>query len=180
MERKVELKVTGPGQIPNKAYGDDCGMDLFTFCEEPTDQESFAAIARNVWADIIFRNPDRHYHFDNYDRWRYAVPPNGFVDVDCGIEIQLPEGVWGLITGRSSAVRKKGLLIPNGIIDTGYRGRLFMPVQNLSGVTQLIEPGERIGQLVLMQNMSLGVEIVRVETLDPSERGDKGRGSTGK
>lgn len=179
-ERKVILKVAGPGLEPHRSYDDDCGLDLYTHCAEPTNEDEFRDIATKIWADIFYKNPDDLCTLSNFSRWQYRVMPHSFVDIDCGINIELPEGLWGLITGRSSAIRKKGLLIPNGIIDTGYRGRLFMPVQNMTSHSVVIEPGERIGQLILMQNISLGVQIERVEQLAPSARGEQGRGSTGK
>lgn len=149
-EKHIELKVVG-APLPTKGYDDDCGFDLYC-------------------------------HIDK-DRWMGGTQGVGrgeFADIDCGVAIELPPGIWGLITGRSSAIRKRGLLVVNGIIDTGYRGRLFMPVINMGQNPVFIEHGERIGQLILMQNMSLGVEIRAVDFLSPSARGEKGFGSTGK
>jgi len=135
------------------------------------------------------QTPTRTYPDDcGMDLYTYVSPqppqnvvvyPGNFLDIDCGVSIELPPGVWGLITGRSSAIRKKNLLIVNGIIDTGYRGRLFMPVLNVGKTPQPIQHGERIGQLILMQNVTLGYDIRRVDFLSPSERGEKGRGSSG-
>lgn len=101
------------------------------------------------------------------------------VDVPCGIAIQLPDWAWGRITGRSSTMRKRGLLVNEGIIDTGFRGELFVCVTNMDSTPTTIEPGERIGQLILHANDSAAVRPVQVQDLVASERGTNGFGSTG-
>lgn len=102
-----------------------------------------------------------------------------FVDVPCGISVQFPPGVWGMITGRSSTLRKRGLLVAQGIIDQGYRGPLYAGVKNLSGSVQEIAAGERIAQLIPFPVLADGLSFVRVERLDPHARGAQGFGSTG-
>jgi dUTP pyrophosphatase len=101
-----------------------------------------------------------------------------FVDVPCGIKIELPEGVWGLITGRSSTLRERGLLVTQGIIDNGYRGWIFAGVQNLSETVVDIKQGERIAQLIL--HPIIAPEPKLVETLSESDRGTNAFGSSGR
>lgn len=108
------------------------------------------------------------------------IPPGEFVDVPCGVSAQLPDWSWGLIIGRSSTLRKRGLLVSPGVIDAGWRGELFAGVQNLSGTeTVVVKRGERIAQLIVMMNGTRLVEIERVDELAPGSRGDHGFGSTG-
>jgi dUTP pyrophosphatase len=63
------------------------------------------------------------------------------------------------------------------VIDSDYRGEIIVALHNDSNKIQLIEPGERIAQLVIMPYLS--VEFEESEQLNMTQRGDKGFGSTG-
>jgi len=65
-----------------------------------------------------------------------------------------------------------------GIIDSGYRGRIMVPVDNRSNEDYIIKPKQRLFQLVHPTLKPISIEIV--EELDDTERGDGGFGSTGK
>lgn len=106
-----------------------------------------------------------------------AIPIGGFADVPCGVRVQMPRGVWGRITGRSSTLRRRRLLVAEGVIDNGYRGELFCGVQNLGDEKAVVEAGERVAQLLLHNDINL--RTVRVEELGESVRGEQGFGSTG-
>jgi len=106
------------------------------------------------------------------------IEPGQYVDIHTQVEgTQLPAGYWGLITGRSSALRKWRLHIPMAIIDPGWRGPLFVGVWNLGGNPVTVKPGDRLGQLILIPNNPAPVEIVK--TVDHHPRGLKGFGSSG-
>lgn len=106
-----------------------------------------------------------------------VIESGEFVDIPCGVSVQLPDWAWGLITGRSSTLRKRGLLVSQGVIDAGYRGPLFAGVWNLTSADEFVRKGERIAQLIVHRRES--VELVRVAELAPSLRGTSGFGSTG-
>lgn len=103
-----------------------------------------------------------------------------FVDIPCGVSIELPYDCWGMIVGRSSTLRRRRLLVNQGIIDQGYRGPLFAGVWNLGEEVAIVEEGERIAQLIPMPLTSMMLSVVRVAELTPSLRGTKAFGSTGK
>lgn len=107
------------------------------------------------------------------------IPVDGFADVPCGIRVQLPEGYWARITGRSSTIRKRSLHVAEGIIDNGYRGELFCAAWNLGERVATIKRGERIAQLILHQLDREGIELVEADELEASIRGENGFGSTG-
>ncbi len=107
-----------------------------------------------------------------------------FVDVPCAIQVALPTGVWARITGRSSTLRKRNLLVAEGIIDNGYRGLLYSGVYNLGVDTAVVRKGERIAQLILHTNTSseyvpVEVDIGLFDRIPGDSRGEAGFGSTG-
>lgn len=108
-----------------------------------------------------------------------VVNPGEFVDIPCGVRAQLPDWSWGLITGRSSTLRKRGLMVNQGVIDAGYRGPLFAGVWNLTDEPVKVERGERIAQLLILHNGTRLVEVEQVDRLDVGTRGENGFGSTG-
>lgn len=127
--------------------------------------------------------PSRGYRddagLDLYVADNYLIAPKQFMDLSCGISMQLPERHWGMITGRSSTFRKKGLLVHTGIIDTGYRGPLFAGVWNTRGESVEVKKGERIAQLLMFYNTTMHYHPEHVPELGPSQRGANGFGSTG-
>ena len=118
--------------------------------------------------------------FDLYVAEKATFLPGEFRDVPCGVAVELPPGVWGMITGRSSTVRTRGLLVTQGIIDTGYRGPLFAGTHNLSAYEEVtVEEGERIAQLILFPNLADVFSPMKVTELNASPRGTNGFGSSG-
>lgn len=122
---------------------------------------------------------DLHYHGDAALR----VEPGDHVYVSAGIHLQMPDGMWAMVVGRSSAYNR-GLLVNTAIIDAGYRGEIGAHVRNIGHSDQKIAVGERVAQLVPMPLLGgwpgLEVRQVAMEDLGPSSRGDRGYGSTGR
>jgi dUTP pyrophosphatase len=117
--------------------------------------------------------------FDLYCDENIVIGPSTFVDVPLGVAIKVPEGTWGLLTGRSSTLRKHGLMVAQGVIDCGYTGPLFAGVWNMTDKPIQIERGMRLVQYILIHNASLNVEAQEVDELPQTERGDSGFGSSG-
>lgn len=110
------------------------------------------------------------------------IGPHGFNDVACRVRVALPEGVWGLILGRSSTLRKRRLLVATAVIDQGYRGELFVLVQNTTPGSVMVKAGERLAQLIPLPLLTPEIKVrllTDLEDLPESDRGDKGFGSTG-
>lgn len=125
------------------------------------------------------RGYDDDAGFDLYVSATTSIPPGSFVDVPCGVKADLPEGCWGLITGRSSSLRKHGLLVSNGIIDNGYTGPLFAGTQNLTTHEVVINQGDRIAQLILLPTVAIDYRATWGE-VSTKQRGERGFGSTGR
>ena len=100
--------------------------------------------------------------------------------VPTGIRIALPEGWEGQVRPRSGLALKQGLTMLNspGTIDADYRGEVKVIMINLSQETVIIEPGQRIAQLVVSPTWQAVFHWVN--ELSESERGSGGFGSTGK
>ena len=99
--------------------------------------------------------------------------------VPTGLYIALPEGTEAQVRPRSGLAAKHGITVLNtpGTIDADYRGEIKVILVNLSNEAFTINPGERIAQMVVARYEK--VEWDEVETLDATERGAGGFGSTG-
>lgn len=98
--------------------------------------------------------------------------------IHTGVHIQLPEGYEAQVRGRSGLNRNHGIVVPTGTIDADYRGDIGVVVYNLSREPYIIRPGDRIAQLVICPVIQ--ADWQQVESLDETDRGDGGFGSTGK
>jgi dUTP pyrophosphatase len=99
--------------------------------------------------------------------------------VPTGLFIELPEGYEAQIRPRSGLAAKKGIGLVNspGTIDADYRGEIGVIVVNLSNEDFTIENGERIAQMVIAKHEVASWQ--EVESLNESDRGSGGFGSTG-
>lgn len=100
--------------------------------------------------------------------------------IPTGIAISIPRNTVAVLSARSGLSYKKGITAANGIgvIDSDYRGEIFFSAINLSSEPYTVEPGERIAQLMLMPVYTMS--LTEADTLDETERGEGGFGSTGK
>ncbi len=99
--------------------------------------------------------------------------------VACGFSLELPLGFEAQLRPRSGLAMRHGLTLPNspGTIDADYRGEVKVILLNCGQEAFVIEPGMRIAQMVVMPVPA--VEVVVVEELTESDRGQGGFGSTG-
>jgi dUTP pyrophosphatase len=102
---------------------------------------------------------------------RYAIPT--------GLRVAIPDGWEGQIRPRSGLALRQGLGMPNspGTIDADYRGELKVLLINLGPEPIEISRGMRVAQMLITPAPQ--AEIVLVEDLDQTERGESGFGSTG-
>ncbi len=108
-----------------------------------------------------------------------VIPAGERRDVGTGLAFAIPEGYAGFVHARSGLAFKHGIMITNapGLIDSGYRGEVRVSLFNSGSEPFAIEVGDRIAQLVIQ-----AVEVPVFEeapTLDDTERGAGGFGSTG-
>lgn len=100
--------------------------------------------------------------------------------VPTGLYIELPEGYEAQLRPRSGLAFKHGISLPNtpATIDSDYRGEIKIALINLSNENFTVKTGERIAQMVIAKHEK--AELIQVETLNETKRGEGGFGSTGK
>jgi dUTP pyrophosphatase len=100
--------------------------------------------------------------------------------IPTGMRIELPEGVEAQIRARSGLSIKHGITMINGVgtVDSDYRGEWNVPMVNLGSEPYTIHDGDRIAQAVFARYER--AEFTLVETVNETERGGGGFGSTGK
>ncbi len=109
-----------------------------------------------------------------------TVHPHATEKIGTGLAVAVPEGYFGAIFARSGLATKQGLRPANcvGVADSDYRGEYIVALHNDTEEARVIEPGERIAQLVVMPY--LAVDFEEADELDETGRGAGGFGSTGK
>ncbi len=109
-----------------------------------------------------------------------TLAPLQRVVVPTGLRIALPKGTEAQVRPRSGLAAKHGITVLNtpGTIDADYRGEVGVILINLSDKDFVINPGERIAQMVLARYERF--EWEEVEQLDSTSRGEGGLGSTGR
>ena len=107
------------------------------------------------------------------------LAPGARALVPTGLRVALPEGHEWQIRARSGLALKQGLALVNGVgtIDADYRGEVKVPLINLGPEVFVVEPGMRVAQMVIAAVPK--VEIIETESLDETDRGHGGFGSTG-
>lgn len=99
--------------------------------------------------------------------------------IPTGLAMELPMGYAGLIYPRSGMASKRGLAPANkvGVVDPDYRGEFMVALHNHSLTPQIVEPNERIAQLVITPFITASFE--ETNELSDTVRGAGGFGSTG-
>ncbi|HIJ11482.1 TPA: dUTP diphosphatase [Candidatus Woesearchaeota archaeon] len=105
------------------------------------------------------------------------IPPQERVCVSTGIAMAIPQGYAGLFWDRSSMAVKFGITTLAGVIDAGYRGEVKIALYNTTQEPFKIEKGMKIAQMLIKKVESF--TVTEVESLDDTNRGAGGFGSTG-
>ncbi|CCH63160.1 hypothetical protein TBLA_0J01650 [Henningerozyma blattae CBS 6284] len=117
--------------------------------------------------------------YDIYASKAITIPARGQGLVSTDISFTVPVGTYGRIAPRSGLAVKHGINTGAGVIDRDYTGEVKIMLFNHSEKDFEIIKGDRIAQLILERIID-DAEIVVVESLEESERGSSGFGSTGK
>lgn len=115
--------------------------------------------------------------FDLYCMNSAEMYPNATYMLDTGVAVEIPEGYVGFIKERSG-LGCEGIQVLGGVIDEGYIGEIKVLLLNNAASPKKIKVGDRIAQLVILPIPE--IELVEVEELSETDRGDSGFGASGR
>jgi len=115
--------------------------------------------------------------YDLYSAYDYTVPSKGKAIVKTDIQIALPDGCYGRVAPRSGLAAKHFIDVGAGVIDQDYRGNVGVVMFNFSDSDFAVSKGDRVAQLVCERIYLPDLE--ELPSLDETERGSGGFGSTG-
>jgi dUTP pyrophosphatase len=154
--------------LPVRSKPNDSGMDVFVHHFEKV---------YTMYGDFDLKENVESLGFDGT---QYILKTHDRILVATGLSVAVDPGYEIQVRPRSGNALNRGLSIVNspGTIDADYRGPVGIIIINTGHFSQIIKVGEKIAQLVVAP-ICLS-EIIEVEDLDETERGDGGFGSTGK
>lgn len=114
---------------------------------------------------------------DLYAREGAVVSARESVKFDTGVHIELPPNTVGFLKSKSGLNVKYGIS-SEGVIDEEYTGSIVVKLYNNSGRDYIVNKGDKISQLVILPILKPELELV--DSLDATDRGDNGFGSTGR
>lgn len=144
-------------KMPTRAHDTDAGYDLYAtrdFCVAGTE-----------------------FYGSGYDGYFDGGASIGSETHDTGVHIEIPRGYVGFIKSKSGLNVKHGLTA-EGVIDSGYTGSIVVKLYNHTSSSFYFKAGDKIAQLVILPIFTPDLELV--DSLDPTDRGDGGFGSTGR
>lgn len=113
---------------------------------------------------------------DLFSPVRQVVRANDWVSIDTGVHVEIHEGYVGMITSKSGLMANEGIT-SRGTIDCGYTGSIKAVLFNHSRKDYIVEKGQKITQLVILPITTPELELV--DSIEATERGNGGFGSTG-
>jgi dUTP pyrophosphatase len=130
----------------------------------------------------IVAHPGEDLGYDVFGLEAATLAPRATVRLRTGIAVEArhPQtgAPLGLLVRDRSSMAARGLACTGGVIDAGYRGEILIVMTNLSDATIELKAGEKIAQMVPVPVLTGAVE--QVESLEDSQRAEKGFGSSGK
>ncbi|XP_050395438.2 deoxyuridine 5'-triphosphate nucleotidohydrolase isoform X1 [Patella vulgata] len=144
----------------------------------PTDNIilKFAKLTKNALTPT--RGSKLAAGYDLYSAYNVTVPSKGKAVVKTDIQIALPDGCYGRVAPRSGLAVKHFIDVGAGVIDQDYRGNVGVVMFNFSDTDFQVNEGDRIAQLICERIYI--PELQEQTSLDDTDRGSGGFGSTGK
>ena len=135
-----------------------------------------------IMLDDGAKMPTKAHHtdagYDLYARDTQIVSAKESATFDTGVHIELPVGTVGMLKSKSGLNVRYGIT-SEGVIDVGYTGSIVVKLYNHSGRDYKVKKGDKISQLVILPLADVG-KLELVESLEETERGNNGFGSSGR
>ncbi len=126
------------------------------------------------------RVPERSHEgdagWDLFSAEDVTIPPGDTAVVSTDVSMEIPRGWYGQIKSRSG-LGTKGVVVTAGVVDSTYRGNIKVVIINCGKKELVFKRGDKLAQMVFLPVPE--VEFVVADSLEGSERGDRGFGSTG-
>lgn len=136
----------------------------------------------NDLAKLPTRGSEYAAGYDLYAATSYniEIQPHTTVKIGTGLSFELPQGTFAAIFPRSGIATKRGLRPANcvGVCDSDYRGEYIVALHNDTNEVQIIEPQERIAQMILLPFVEMSFN--EVNELSDTVRGAGGFGGSGR
>ena len=114
---------------------------------------------------------------DLYALFPVTIPAGERAVISTGLAMAIPVGYVGLLWDKGGLSNKFGLKVVGGVVDAGYRGEILVGILNTSHESYAFNAGDKITQILIQAVVQ--PELVTVDELDSTTRGDGRFGSTG-
>lgn len=170
---KINLKVEKltEVQLPNKAHPTDAGTDFYL----PYDLKYIMKNGKSIKIGLYEIKTETG---DIIESTAIVIEPHKSVLLPMGVKLEFNPDYCLFFVNRSGMATKKHLFRGACLVDSGYRGELFVNLTNVSDETQYLLPGEKLIQGIFLPVPS--VEIVENDVDVNTDRGEGGFGSTDK
>ena len=123
---------------------------------------------------------DIFYCPENHSGW-ISIKPGGTTLLETGLKISVPNGYMLQIMIKSGVATKKQLVTGACVVDSVYDGEIYVNLHNIGTKPQVIEPGQKIAQAVLVPLCIPELKELHTDNIyeTQTERGSGGFGSTG-
>ena len=115
--------------------------------------------------------------YDIYAPESFGVAPKNSWTIDTGVHMVIPEGYVGFLKSKSGLNVKHGLT-GEGVVDAGYTGSIQVKLYNDSNAPYIFDKGDKVIQIVILPIPE--TKLVQVDSLEETERGNNGFGSSGR
>jgi dUTP pyrophosphatase len=148
----------------------------------------------NSWEDILcveklehdallpYKSSPYDAGYDLFSYGMHEIKSNSSALIGTKIRMRIPTGYYGRIASRSGLAAKNNIEVGAGVVDSNYRGEIFVLLRNFSNTGYIIQPNDKIAQIIITPYSN--PEIRYVEHVDQlfgsSDRGDRGFGSSGR
>lgn len=151
---KMKVMLDPGAKMPTRAHETDAGLDLYAPKDVTVPGCETGFIMDFGCADVLV----------------------GSATIDTGVHVEIPAGYVGMIKSKSG-LNVKHNITSEGVIDAGYTGSICVKLYNFGKKNVEIKKGQKISQLVLLPIITPELELV--DSLEATERGTGGFGSTG-